>query len=273
MNSESERLCTFVDWNVPFIKKETLALYGFFFKSAPDTVQCHFCGVELSMWEDGDDVLIDHIRCSPTCQFLKNHRQQDNIPININILDETLPISTDVTGLFDILDIQPIIGPDYTIQANRIATYTNWPNIFPQRPTELSGAGFYYTGEGDKLVCFSCGVCLFHWEYTDDPWEQHIIYSSNCEYVKLMKEDEYITTVLTKVVLPTSCNDIKTPLTTSTETNNSDKSSCKICLINECETIFLPCKHAMTCKSCAMSIRYCPVCRVRCRSIMKIYIC
>lgn len=98
MNNEVERLGTFIGWNVPFIKKEALALYGFYFIRAPDTVKCHFCEVELTDWDEGDDVLIEHMRSSPTCQFLKNHRQQDNIPIDVNILDETLSVYK--TGMF-----------------------------------------------------------------------------------------------------------------------------------------------------------------------------
>ena len=36
---------------------------------------------------------------------------------------------------------------------------------------------------------------------------------------------------------------------------------CKICLTNPCDVIFEPCKHMCCCKSCALEVQQCPMCR------------
>ncbi|XP_071492028.1 E3 ubiquitin-protein ligase XIAP-like [Diadema antillarum] len=40
-----------------------------------------------------------------------------------------------------------------------------------------------------------------------------------------------------------------------------DKQLCKICLDNELDTVFFPCKHLATCHSCASRVKECPMCR------------
>jgi hypothetical protein len=53
--------------------------------------------------------------------------------------------------------------------------------VLKQRPQELSDAGFYYSGKGDRVCCFSCGGGLKDWEEGDNPWEQHAISYGNSE--------------------------------------------------------------------------------------------
>jgi hypothetical protein len=35
-----------------------------------DCVRCFFCGVGLKSWDRNDDVLMEHVRWRPNCQFL-----------------------------------------------------------------------------------------------------------------------------------------------------------------------------------------------------------
>lgn len=51
---------------------------------------------------------------------------------------------------------------------------------------ELSKAGFYYTGQLDKVVCFRCGVMVKDWERHDSAMDKHQKCSSNCEYIKMV---------------------------------------------------------------------------------------
>ena len=37
--------------------------------------------------------------------------------------------------------------------------------------------------------------------------------------------------------------------------------TCKICLVNRIDTVFLTCRHFSTCQDCADRVRDCPVCR------------
>ncbi len=69
-----------------------------------------------------------------------------------------------------------------TIKARR-ATFANCPKIFEDKVEQLIEAGFYYTGKGVQVQCFSCGV-LKDWNYEDDPWEQHANFEK-CEHFQL----------------------------------------------------------------------------------------
>lgn len=88
--------------------------------------------------------------------------------------------------------------PNYAIEAKRLESYEDWPKFMKQKPKELSDAGFFYTGKSDRVKCFSCGGGLKDWEAEDEPWEQHAMWYSNCEYLKLMKGEEYIVECLAK---------------------------------------------------------------------------
>lgn len=88
--------------------------------------------------------------------------------------------------------------PNYAIEAKRFQSYEDWPKFMKQKPKELSDAGFFYTGKSDRVKCFSCGGGLKDWEAADEPWEQHAMWYSACEYLKLMKGEEYIAQCLAK---------------------------------------------------------------------------
>ena len=50
----------------------------------------------------------------------------------------------------------------------------------------LAKCGFFYTGCGDKVACFSCGACIRDWERTDDAWKEHFKWSPSCDYIKMV---------------------------------------------------------------------------------------
>ncbi len=53
-------------------------------------------------------------------------------------------------------------------------------------------AGFYCVPDGqtkDKTVCFACGLTLFDWEDTDDPFVEHYKRRPDCPHIsKLFSE-------------------------------------------------------------------------------------
>jgi baculoviral IAP repeat-containing protein 7/8 len=102
LNIEANRLRTFENWNVSFIDKHQLALLGFYYYGPNDLVKCYFCGVEVGMWEEGDDVLTDHMRWSPSCNLIRRNTT-DNVPLNEALLNQTLPPSPtpDVYGAME----------------------------------------------------------------------------------------------------------------------------------------------------------------------------
>ena len=69
---------------------------------------------------------------------------------------------------------------------DRISSFDAWsPQITPDK-YQLAKAGFFYSGFGDKVVCFSCDLKLYNWEKTDDPWIEHYKNSPNCLFLKLV---------------------------------------------------------------------------------------
>lgn len=86
----------------------------------------------------------------------------------------------------------PLTTSHLEIEANRLSTFREWPTQMKMKPTELADAGFFYTGLGDRVQCFSCGGGLKNWEENDVAWEQHALWYPNCEYLKLVKDHSYI---------------------------------------------------------------------------------
>lgn len=91
----------------------------------------------------------------------------------------------------------PVTTPHLEIEANRLRTFKEWPIQLKMKPLELSDAGFFYTGMGDRVQCYSCGGGLKNWEDEDVAWEQHALWYPNCEYMKLIKGQKYIDAVQT----------------------------------------------------------------------------
>lgn len=87
---EENRLATFNNWPLSFIQPEKLAQLGFYYIGQPDMVKCYFCRVEIGMWEDGDDVLTDHLRWSASCPLIRR-RDTTNIPLDAEELNRVLP--------------------------------------------------------------------------------------------------------------------------------------------------------------------------------------
>ena len=68
----------------------------------------------------------------------------------------------------------------------RLTTFKSWPKSIPINPDDLARAGFLYTGEGDKVFCPWCNICLIQWETYDNPFDEHKKHSPNCDYILML---------------------------------------------------------------------------------------
>lgn len=305
--SEAERLKTFTGWPLDFMDKNVLAQTGMYYLGINDNVKCYFCEVEIGKWEFTDNPVTEHIRWSPNCPLLKR-RSTNNIPLDAELLDKVLPPSSyDVCGRNDIIDVRPTAYaeacatesavnssnsfaypdyPEYAIEAARIRSFSEWPRTMKQKPKELSEAGFFYTGVGDRVRCFSCGGGLKDWDECDDPWEQHALWLSNCPYLRLIKGKSYIDSVIRKYKTPGKADAKETSVEQSSEETKDKESDaktscdekpipdaklCKICYAAEFDTAFLPCGHVVACAKCASSVTKCPMCREPCVKVVRVY--
>ena len=44
--------------------------------------------------------------------------------------------------------------------------------------------GFVVSGCADKVKCYSCGVGLYKWHQSCDPWEQHALHMPTCPHLQ-----------------------------------------------------------------------------------------
>ncbi|XP_045499128.1 baculoviral IAP repeat-containing protein 7-B isoform X2 [Colias croceus] len=69
------------------------------------------------------------------------------------------------------------------IESNRLNTFTNWPASAPVDPIRIARAGFFYTGNGCEVECFSCRGKISEWNYGDQVMWRHRLLSPNCSFV------------------------------------------------------------------------------------------
>ncbi|NXK90332.1 XIAP ligase, partial [Formicarius rufipectus] len=65
----------------------------------------------------------------------------------------------------------------------RLGTFAEFPLDCPVSASALAQAGFVYTGEGDKVKCFSCHTAVEGWSSGDSAVERHKQLSPNCKFI------------------------------------------------------------------------------------------
>lgn len=65
----------------------------------------------------------------------------------------------------------------------RLQTYTNFPSQSSVSTSALARAGFFYTGEGDIVECFSCHATIGGWQPGDSAMGRHRTVSPGCKFV------------------------------------------------------------------------------------------
>ncbi|KAF2885561.1 hypothetical protein ILUMI_20629 [Ignelater luminosus] len=83
-------------------------------------------------------------------------------------------------------------------EEKRLKTFKEWPfdDDKPCSAQKLAEAGFYFAGSAadpDAVQCFLCDKALDGWDEEDDPWEEHLSHSENCEFAKLKQHEAALT--------------------------------------------------------------------------------
>uniref|UniRef100_A0A8C3K6P2 NLR family apoptosis inhibitory protein n=1 Tax=Calidris pygmaea TaxID=425635 RepID=A0A8C3K6P2_9CHAR len=177
-STEDVRLQSFERW--PFYargaKPDSLARAGFFFTGKKDTVQCFACGGCLGNWEDGDDPWREHAKWFPECEFLQSKKSSEEIKQYIETYSGFAGVvGRHFTASFIKENLSTATGKRIEYTVFRLDSFKTWPAEACVEATALAKAGFFYTGEGDKVQCFNCGRCLHKWEEGEDPVEGHCI--------------------------------------------------------------------------------------------------
>uniref|UniRef100_V9IB38 Apoptosis 2 inhibitor n=1 Tax=Apis cerana TaxID=7461 RepID=V9IB38_APICE len=186
----SHRLQSFTNWPLSsIVLPENLAKAGFYYLQHDDEVQCIYCGGILKKWELGDDPNKKHRKYFPNCNFYVYQDKDDNLYLsNVKLISGT------TSNLSD-LGIQTHTTPkkqDCATYEGRLHTFNGWPKNIKQTPEILASAGFYYDGYSDHVRCFHCDGGLRNWETTDDVWIEHAKWFPKCEFVNLVRGQEFI---------------------------------------------------------------------------------
>ncbi|XP_052005209.1 E3 ubiquitin-protein ligase XIAP-like isoform X2 [Xyrauchen texanus] len=175
MRSEEARLRTFSNWpaNSP-VQPCDLAEAGLYYLERDDIVQCFCCGGMLSGWERGDDAWGEHAKYYRNCSFILGH-DVGNVPLSTP---------------------RPRVNGDRA----SLETFEGRLNSFSSRKhhidhNRLARAGFYSTGDRDKVICFKCGGGVKDWMPDEDPWEEHARHYPGCSFLLEEKGKEYVSHV------------------------------------------------------------------------------
>ncbi|XP_021360355.1 putative inhibitor of apoptosis [Mizuhopecten yessoensis] len=82
--------------------------------------------------------------------------------------------------------------PEYADEPKRRGTFRNWPARLQQSPEMMSGAGFFFSLNGDSVRCFLCGIGLRNWDKDDNAWVEHARWSPKCAYVLEKKGQSFV---------------------------------------------------------------------------------
>lgn len=72
---------------------------------------------------------------------------------------------------------------EYNKFSERLNSFVLWPDV-SQTKEDLAKCGFYYTDRYDLVQCHACGLAIHAWKKDDNPWEQHILHSKDCIFLK-----------------------------------------------------------------------------------------
>lgn len=191
--NEAVRLQSFRNWPISHIvTPESLARAGFCYLNHNNTAFCIHCNGFIDNWKSGDDPDTKHRRLFPNCPFVRSV-----ILPRLGIHENDVASSTHLDGEIqrelhiNVLRTKPQ-NDDYNTFESRLCTFETWPKALAQTPGKLADAGFFYMGFGDAVECFSCGICFRDWEPQDDPWIEHAKASPRCNYVLMVKGEDFI---------------------------------------------------------------------------------
>nr|XP_012295877.1 baculoviral IAP repeat-containing protein 7 isoform X1 [Aotus nancymaae] len=77
----------------------------------------------------------------------------------------------------------------------RLASFYDWPLTAGVPPALLAAAGFFHTGQQDKVRCFFCYGGLQSWKRGDDPWTEHAKWFPRCQFLLRSKGRDFVHSV------------------------------------------------------------------------------
>ena len=155
---------------------------------------------------------------------------------------------------------------NYLSVDSRYKTYEKWPVGLQQTPEELVTAGCYYSGHGDRVLCSYCFYGFCDWTPEDCPVIRHLAAVPHCSFIQSVALLHY------KVECK-YCANRENSAKKVIEKNADSVMICKICFLNVCDIVFLPCRHFVSCRSCASQLDKCAICRGSIKNTLTVFTC
>lgn len=181
MNIEQNRLQTFNNWPADAVVSSTrIAKAGFYSLNDHLKVKCFSCGIEISEWNYGDQVMARHRQLSPSCDFVINPSTSSNVP---NISQQCSRVDNIAATPEPNLD-SPQYSNSLMFEGVRLQSFIDWPIPHIITPECLARAGFYYLKQRDKTKCAFCNGIVESWQLGDDADKEHKRYFPDCAFVR-----------------------------------------------------------------------------------------
>ena len=175
-----KRIATFDNWpKETLVKGFQLAEAGFFYLGIADRVQCVFCDGILRNWDPGDDPWKEHERHFKHCPFIQCKRNGRDLSMS--------------SGVF--ISGQNARHPDFADFVQRLLTFTSTKWSGQISPENMAYAGFFVL-DADITKCYFCGITMREWSENVKPVAVHARLSSRCAYIRELKGNEYVDTML-----------------------------------------------------------------------------
>lgn len=172
------RIESLTEWpGSPGLNTAGIARAGFFYRDNGNYVLCFYCGKGVDGNKANMDPWYTHAFRFPHCPFSATTVGSGSAvysePQLMEVSEQPGPQDRTVPS-----------QPGYIEYSHRLESLALCPK-FKQtlNPVWYAAAGFFYTGVGDKLMCFHCGEVMNEWKRRDDPWKVHHRFNPSCKFV------------------------------------------------------------------------------------------
>ncbi|XP_025229853.1 baculoviral IAP repeat-containing protein 7-like isoform X1 [Theropithecus gelada] len=162
-----------------------------------DSAKCLQHGPQLCRWAAGDGPARE--RCGPRslgspALGLDTCRAWDHV--DGQILGQLRPLAEEEEeeGAGAMSPRGPAF-PGMGSEELRLASFYDWPLTAGVPPELLAAAGFFHTGQQDKVRCFFCYGGLQSWKRGDDPWMEHAKWFPSCQFLLRSKGRDFVHSV------------------------------------------------------------------------------
>lgn len=123
---------------------------------------------------------------APRLDLLPAYKVKCNVRAHVENRDFSCAVRNVYRLLIWINSVISASKPEFEKYADmfvRLETFKTWPPQISQCDLIMAQAGFFYTGFGDKVTCFSCGKNADSWTENDTPIEVHKIIAPCCKFL------------------------------------------------------------------------------------------